>query len=139
MNTVDEILRQGKARRLDEANRKKIIETFRKNAERSVSAAVMYFVVAIPFGVIVYLDVRSHKEFDFGSVLFGVYQVAMFLFWLGMGLRKLWVSPSDKLLLLLIEEALPEKSPNQALLPTPMAVTDRADARSAPATGAADL
>ena len=32
-----------------------------------------------------------------------------------------------------------EKRANQALLPTPMAVTDRADARSAPATGAADL
>jgi len=28
---------------------------------------------------------------------------------------------------------------NQALLPTPMSVTDRAGARSAPATGAADL
>ena len=29
--------------------------------------------------------------------------------------------------------------PNQALLPTPMSVTDRADARSAPDAGAADL
>jgi tryptophan-rich sensory protein len=33
----------------------------------------------------------------------------------------------------------PNRKPNQALLPTPMSVTDRADARSAPATGAADL
>jgi hypothetical protein len=33
----------------------------------------------------------------------------------------------------------PETEPNQALLPTPMSVTDRAGARSAPATGAADL
>jgi len=32
-----------------------------------------------------------------------------------------------------------KRSANQALLPTPMSVTDRADARSAPATGAADL
>ena len=32
-----------------------------------------------------------------------------------------------------------EMQPNQALLPTPMSVTDRADARSAPDTGAADL
>ena len=32
-----------------------------------------------------------------------------------------------------------KKKPNQALLPTPMSVTDRAGARSAPATGAADL
>jgi hypothetical protein len=32
-----------------------------------------------------------------------------------------------------------EKPANQALLPTPMSVTDRAGARSAPATGAADL
>jgi len=31
------------------------------------------------------------------------------------------------------------RRPNQALLPTPMSVTDRAGARSAPATGAADL
>ena len=30
-------------------------------------------------------------------------------------------------------------SPNQALLPTLTSVTDRASARSAPATGAADL
>ena len=29
--------------------------------------------------------------------------------------------------------------PNQALLPTPTSVTDRADARSAPDAGAADL
>ena len=34
---------------------------------------------------------------------------------------------------------LPRKGANQALLPTPMSITDRADARSAPATGAADL
>jgi hypothetical protein len=32
-----------------------------------------------------------------------------------------------------------ETEPNQAPLPTPMSVTDRADARSAPATGAAEL
>ena len=31
------------------------------------------------------------------------------------------------------------KGPNQALQPTPMLVTDRADARSAPSTGVADL
>ena len=31
------------------------------------------------------------------------------------------------------------RKPNQALLPTPMSVTDRADARSAPDIGAADL
>ena len=31
------------------------------------------------------------------------------------------------------------KRPNQALQPTPMPVTDRADARSAPGTGVADL
>jgi hypothetical protein len=31
------------------------------------------------------------------------------------------------------------KEPNQALLPTAMSVTDRADARSAPDTAAADL
>jgi len=32
-----------------------------------------------------------------------------------------------------------DTAPNQAPLPTPMSVTDRADARSAPATGAAEL
>ncbi len=114
MNNVDEILTKGKERRLDAAKRKRIIETFRKNAERSVSTAIMYFVFAIPFGAIVYFDVRSNREFDLDRVLYAVYQSAMFLFWLGMGLRKLWVSPSDRLLLLLIEEALPEKEPNQS-------------------------
>ena len=36
-------------------------------------------------------------------------------------------------------EKLRKEKPNQTLLPTPMSVTDRAGARSAPATGAADL
>jgi len=125
MDIIDNILREGKERRLAEKRRKDAIKSFRRDAERSLSAAIIYFVVAIPQGglLLLYLYFPRHKEFGHWDVLEGIYLCGMFCLFFGMAIRKLCVSPRDKLLLLLIEETFKENQPNQSPEPTPTAVT----------------
>ena len=141
METVDNILREAKERRLAEKRRDDVIDTFRRNAKRSIGSAIMYFVIAIFQGMwlLLYLYFPRHKEFGHWDVLEGIYLCGMLCLFLGMAIQKLWVSPRDKLLLLLIEEAIKENRPNQAPEPTSTAVTPRAFARVAPAAAAAHL
>jgi hypothetical protein len=130
MDTVDNILRNGKERRLAEKRREDVIDTFRRNAERSIGSAIIYFVIAIFQGALLwlYLYFPRHKEFGHWDVLEGIYLCGMLCLFLGMAIQKLRVSPRDKLLLLLIKETIKENRPNQASEPTSTEVTSPAGA-----------
>ena len=130
MDIVDNILREGKERRRAEKRREDVIDTFRRNAERSIGSAIVYFVIAIFQGMLLllYLYFPRHKEFGHGDVLEGIYLCAMLCLFLGIAFQKLRVSPRDKLLLLLIEETIKDRRPNQAPEPTSTAVTPPATA-----------
>ncbi len=102
---VEQILETGKRRRANDATRAQIIDNFRKTAERNVGHAIINFVVALSQGGIAYLGYSHPPSVDRQlwnvQVLISVMLTAYFVL---LGIRRIWVSPRDRFLLLLIDD-----------------------------------
>jgi hypothetical protein len=103
---VAKILREGEERRAAEKRRREIINSFRRQTERSVSAAVVFFLSGIFQGIAAYLIVSEHKLGDSWWMTQAGFMVALTCYWFYLGLRKLWLSPRDRFMLLLLDELM---------------------------------
>ncbi len=113
MNTAKEVLERLKRRRQCE----EAVERLRRRTQRNTPVALFYFAVALVyvwqawrFGITQTIEGKS--VFLAG----GVGSLGIALIWVVVGIQRVWVSPSDRLLLLLAEDSLMRKEePNQAL------------------------
>ena len=135
MSTAKEVLEDMKKRRLLE----EALEILRVRTKRNVPLAVCYFVFACLWLWLASLHGLS-RTIDGKSFLLleGTGNVACAAIFFVVSFQQVWVRPNDKLLLLLTEDTLAKRAPNQPSA-TPPSVTARAGACSAPATDPADL
>ena len=113
MSDIQQILREGKERRASKKKRRDVIDSFRKSAERSVGSAAVFFILGVSQGISAFFFVPTRKEGDVWGILQTVLMAGLTCYWFGMCLRKLWVSPRDKLLMIMLDELLAKEEPNQ--------------------------
>jgi hypothetical protein len=126
----------------DRRLREEAVEALRKRTKRSTGMAVFYFIGALFYGLMGYVHGGFTAKIGDKSVFLAdrLLYLAAAVLWLCGGIQRIWISPLDRLLLLLAEDMLAQKQePNQALVPTPASGTPAAGAPVAPDAGAAHL
>ena len=123
MIDVQQILRDGRIRRASEKRRRNVIESFRKNTERSIASAVFYMVLALVHGGSAFFSFSTQKDVSSWDRFYPWFMLLMTGFWIRMSVGRLWLSHRDKLLLLILDEVLEKQEPNQTAEPTIMSVT----------------
>ncbi len=141
MTNVDDILKAASQRRAEEDQRKRAINAFKKSSTRDIFWACYYFFLA---GIFAILPIGLLPRFAHGGgsidlVMFASIGWGISMLHVYLGITKLYVSPRDKVILTLLEEYLIRNEPNQALEPTPIAVTVAAEPLCVPSMFMAHL